>query len=86
MEEKIHVLQAQQMTNNKDHPNTKVNDGNDAMKGQLAISKEDKEGACSVAEKKCHGTTVKVKNNVGGRTTAGQKVSLIFNVTLLSAI
>jgi hypothetical protein len=66
----------------RDYP-TKVNEGNDTTKGQLAISKKDKGGAGSEAEKKRHGTTVKVKNNVGGRTTAGQKLSLIFFIDSL---
>ncbi len=80
VEEVMHVLEAQQITNNKGDPNTKVYDGNNVTKA-LATSQEDKEGACSIAEKKRHGMTVKVKNNVGGRTTGGQKVSLFVNLT-----
>ncbi len=75
-DEKIRVLLATEQGANTDLP-TKVNGGDDATIGQLAISKKDKEGAGSEAEKKHHGTTVKVKNNVGGRTTAGQKVKII---------
>ncbi len=59
-------------------PSTKVNDGDDTSEAQSAISLKGVEGACSEAEKKPHGTTVKVKNNIGGRRTAGQQVSLFF--------
>ncbi len=58
------------------NPSTKDNDGDGASEAQSAISLKGMEGTCSVAEKKRHGTTVKVKNNVGGRTKAGQMVSL----------
>ncbi len=77
MEEQIHILEAQQVTDSQDDPSTKVYEDNDVTKA-LAISQKDKDSAGSEAEKKRHGMTVKVKNNIGGRTTVGQKVSLIF--------
>jgi hypothetical protein len=77
VEEQIHILEAQQVTDSQDDPSTKVYEDNDVTKA-LAISQKDKDSAGSEAEKKRHGMTVKVKNNIGGRTTVGQKVSLIF--------
>ncbi len=75
MEEQIHVLEAQQVTNSQDDPSTKVTDGNDASEAQSVISLKGVEGTRSEAEMKDRGTSVKLNNHVGGRplmTTAGQ--------------